>query len=73
MPNKKCPLYAGVFFKKFAADFTDTSCLSAFGVLQNFQMILQAKQSECDDTYEHCLSPYFKKADTGVSESVVAR
>jgi len=43
MPNKKRPLSAGAFFKKFAADFIDTACLSAFGVLQNFQKILQAK------------------------------
>jgi len=43
MPNKKRPRCAGVFFKKFVADFIDTSCLSAFDVLQNFQKILQAK------------------------------
>ena len=43
MPNKKRPLSAGAFLKKFAAYSIDTACLSAFGVLQNFQMILQAK------------------------------
>jgi hypothetical protein len=43
MPNKKRPLYADAFFKNLTADFIDTSCLSAFDVLQNFQKILQAK------------------------------
>jgi len=43
MPNKKRPLSAGAFFKKFAAYSIDTACLSAFGVLQSFQKILQAK------------------------------
>jgi hypothetical protein len=43
MQNKKRPLCAGVFFKKFVADFIDKSCLNAFDVLQNFQKILQAK------------------------------
>jgi len=43
MPNKKRPLSAGAFFKKFAADFIDTACLNAFDFLQSFQRILQAK------------------------------
>jgi hypothetical protein len=43
MLNKKRPPCAGAFFKKFAAAFIDTSCLSAFDILQNFQKILQAR------------------------------